>query len=109
LRRTHLVQYQTIDISVHEVNVQAPIRSDNPLLQPLKHGLSEILWFQERKHIFEGMRSYLICCDDKLNRLGIKLSSDVTSSQGIYPSQLPMLCFCLIKLLEYFNAFYLRI
>ena len=48
---------------------------------------------------------YLISCHDELNRFCIKLSSYITSSQRIYPSELPMLCFCLIKFLKYLNAF----
>lgn len=53
----------------------------------------------------ENWEKYLISCHDELNRFCIKLSSYITSSQRIYPSELPMLCFCLIKFLKYLNAF----
>lgn len=61
---------------------------------------------QQRRNATIG-RSYLIRRDNELNRLGVKLSSYVTGSQRIDPSQLPMLGFRLIKLLEDFNAFHL--
>lgn len=53
----------------------------------------------------ENWEEYLISCHNELNRFCIKLSSYITSSQGIYPSQLPMLCFSLIKFLKYLNTF----
>jgi hypothetical protein len=56
----------------------------------------------------EMQLEYLISCNNELNSFGLKLSTDITGSQGIYPGKLPVLCSCLVKLFENLYAFHLK-
>jgi hypothetical protein len=53
-------------------------------------------------------KKYLICCNNELNRFGIKLRMDITGSQGIYPGKFPVLRSSLVKLLENLDTFDLK-
>lgn len=56
----------------------------------------------------EMQLEYLISCNNELNSFGLKLSTDITGSQGIYPGKLPVFCSCLVKLFENLYTFYLK-
>jgi hypothetical protein len=55
-----------------------------------------------------AQKKYLVCCNNELNRFGLKLCIDITGSQGIYPGKFSVLCSGLVKLLENLNTFDLK-